>query len=198
MIKLAGILLLCTGMLTAVPAISSTGDNSIPEVIKVKESNLILNGLGTRRKFWIDLYNAGLYLQQKCSDAATIINADEPMAIKIEVISDVITSKRLEEGMRSEFDRVTNGNTAPYRDRIEELVKIFKEDVKVGDTYDLIYLPEEGLNIYKNNELKATIPGLDFKKVAFTSWVGHDPGDAKLSKALLGVGKTKKKKRGLF
>jgi hypothetical protein len=163
------------------------GDIKLPTSFKAKDQQLILTGTGVRQKFLIDLFTGGLYLKSKCSDGAKVINANELMAIKIQVTSDVITSKRLEDNMRSEFKRVTNGKLGPYKARIEELVKAFKEDIKIGDTFDLVYHPTEGLKIYKNNSLKTQVAGLDFKQMVFSTWLGEDPADNGLKKGMLGV-----------
>lgn len=159
---------------------------NMPKTIKANNEELVLNGFGIREKYMIDLFYGGLYLKEKSSDANGIVKANEPMAIKIQVISDVITGKRLEEGMRTEFFRTTKGNIAPYKSRIEQLVKTFSEDVEVGDTFDLIYTPEKGLKIYKNNILKTEVAGHDFKQVLFSIWLGDDPADKGLKKGMLG------------
>jgi len=157
-----------------------------PTFVEAKNQKLILNGSGVRNKYLIDLFTGGLYLKEKSKDADKIINANELMSIKIEVTSDVITASRLEKNMRSEFDRITKGKIAPYKERIELLVKAFKEDVQLGDTFDLVYDPLTGLSIYKNNKVHATVQGLDFKKMLFSIWLGNDPSDETLKKGMLG------------
>lgn len=164
-----------------------TFEGTMPLDLKVNEQNLVLNGSGIRHKYWFDLFIGGLYLKEKSTDARKIIEADEYMAIRIEVVSEMITAKRLEEGMRSEFKRVTNGNTREFDARIEQLVKAFREDVKIGDMYDLIYTPGIGFKIYKNNKLKSHTQGLDFKRLLFTIWLGEDPADEGLKKGMLGL-----------
>lgn len=190
--KISFSLLLILSISTSVIAVTP-GDVTLPSVCKIQEEQLVLNGWGIRSKYCFDLYVGGLYLKNKCNDGNKIINSDEPMAVKIEVISDLITSSRLEEGMRSEFERITEGNMNPYQDRLETLVKAFKEDVKPGDTFDIIYKPGNGTSIYKNNQLQSRIQGHDFKKILFTSWIGDDPADNNLKKGMLG--KYTKKKR---
>ena len=53
--------------------------------IQAVEHRLILNGSGVRTKTLFELYVAGLYLTHSENDAATIIAADEPMAIRIKI-----------------------------------------------------------------------------------------------------------------
>ena len=80
----------------------------------------------------------------------------------------------------------TNGNTAPYKDNIDTFISVFKDNIKIGDVYDIIYTPEEGTKVYKNKELKSTVKGLDFKKVLFGIWLGNKPADKDLKTGMLG------------
>lgn len=160
--------------------------NNIPTSMKVAEQTLKLNGTGVRTKFMIDLFTGALYLKNTSHDGNLVTSSNEAMAMKIVVTSNVITSKRLESNMRSEFKRVTNGDKK-FKKEIDNLVKTFKEDVNVGDTYDLVYDPQSGLNIYKNKELKTQINNFEFKKVLFSIWFGEDPQDELLKEGMLGL-----------
>src|SRR5690554_6588057 len=150
-------------------------------------STLILNGTGVRKKYWIDLYEGKLYLKNKCQDGEKISLDNEVMAINIRVISDLMTTKRLEEALMSEFDRITRGLSEIFHDRLNILIKAFGHVINKNETLDLYYLPEEGLRVYKNKELKCTIPGLNFKQILFGSWLGHDPADINMKKGMLGI-----------
>jgi hypothetical protein len=158
----------------------------MPDSIAAGNDVLVLNGAGIRTKFFIKAYAGGLYLKQKSGDANAIINADETMAVKLQIISTLITSKRMEENTREGFNKSTNGNTAPYKDRIDTFISTFKDNIKPGDVYDIIYTPAEGTTVYKNKELKATAKGLDFKKVLFGIWLGDKPVNKELKAGMLG------------
>jgi hypothetical protein len=158
----------------------------MPDSIAAGNEVLVLNGAGIRTKLFIKAYVGGLYIKQKFSDASTIINADEAMAVKLHIISKLITSKRMEENTREGFNNSTNGNTAPYKDRIDAFISTFKENIKIGDVYDIIYTPAEGTKVYKNKELKCTAKGLDFKKVLFGIWLGNKPAGKELKAGMLG------------
>ena len=49
---------------------------TLPDTAQVGGAKLVLNGLGMRKKFVVKVYVAGLYLEQKSSDANAIIKAD--------------------------------------------------------------------------------------------------------------------------
>jgi len=179
-------------LFSAMLIITSTGyakeiaGANLPDSIAAGNEVLVLNGAGVRTKLFIKAYAGGLYLKQKSGDVNSIINADETMAVKLHIISKMITSKRMEESTREGFNNSTNGNTAPYKDRIDAFISTFKENIKIGDVYDIIYTPAEGTKVYKNKELKCTAKGLDFKKVLFGIWIGSKPADKDLKAGMLG------------
>lgn len=161
------------------------GGVSIPESFTAGKDKLVLNGAGIREKYFIDLYVGGLYLKEKTSDASKILDANEPMAVKMHIISGMITNKKMEETVREGFKKSTGGNIAPYKEKIDQMIAAFKEEIKVGDIFDIVYTPAEGTSIYKNNVLKSQVKGLDFKKVMFGIWLGKDPADDDLKDDML-------------
>ena len=76
-----------------------------PEAIEFEGSTLILNGKGTRVVFFMKVYEGSLYLETKSSNSDEIINSSNPMAIRIDVTSEMVTAdamkKALSEGLKS-------------------------------------------------------------------------------------------------
>ena len=182
------LLLLCSVILiiTSVGYAKEIAGINMPDSIAAGKDTLVLNGAGIRTKFFIKAYVGGLYLKQKSGDANAIINADEPMAIKLHIISKLITSAKMKDATLEGFENSTNGNMAPYKDKIDTFIAVFKDNIKIGDVYDLIYIPGEGTQVYKNKELKSTAKGLDFKKVLFGIWLCNKPADKGLKSLMLG------------
>jgi len=159
---------------------------NMPESLEVTKSKLILNGAGVRSKFFMDLYIGGLYLQNKSNDPKEIIGGDEPMAIRLHIISSLITSKKMEDATREGFENATKGNTEPIKSEIEEFISVFKEKIEENDIFDLIYLPGKGLEVYKNSEFKSRIEGLVFKQALFGIWLSDKPAQKSLKEKMLG------------
>src|SRR5690606_28412458 len=106
---------------------------------------LKINGGGIREKMFMDLYIGVLYLQEKSSSASTIIDADQPMAIKMRVVSSMVSKDNMEEAIRTGFEKSTGKKTEPIKDRIDQLITAgFKDEIAVGDIFDLIYIPGKG------------------------------------------------------
>ena len=159
---------------------------NLPESLEVAKSKLILNGAGVRSKFFIDLYVGGLYLQNKSNNPREIIEEDELMAIRLHIISSLITSKKMENATREGFENATKGNTEPIKSQIEQFISVFKEKIEENDIFDLIYLPGKGLEVYKNGELRSRIEGLAFKRALFGIWLSDKPAQNSLKEEMLG------------
>jgi hypothetical protein len=159
---------------------------NIPQSISINQQELILNGAGVRSKLLVKLYVGGLYLKQQDSDPQKIIQADEPMAIRLHIISSMITSKRMEDATREGFINSTKGNTGAIEERIDKFISVFKEQINENDVFKLIYTPGRGTEIHKNNETRAVIEGLDFKEALFGIWLCNKPAQKGLKKKMLG------------
>lgn len=154
--------------------------------IAVGEQALTLNGEGMRKKLFIDLYQAALYLPEKSSDANKIVAADQPMAIQLHIVSSLITPKKMSSATLEGFEKSTGGNITPIKDRVDQMLAVFEKGIKEGDAYEFSYQPGAGVTISLNGSPAASIPGLDFKQALFGIWLSDDPVQSSLKKALLG------------
>jgi hypothetical protein len=159
---------------------------AMPDTLAADGQNLALNGAGVRTKFFMDMYIGGLYLKQKQSDAEKIIAADEPMAIRLHIVSSLITSEKMEAATREGFINATGGATAPLADRIESFIAVFREKINKEDLYEFVYVPGAGTKISKNGKAKTTIQGIDFKKALFGIWLCAKPAQESLKAQMLG------------
>lgn len=157
----------------------------MPESIKPLNTSLNLNGTGVRHKFFLDLYVAGLYLQQPTQDGQTIIQTDEDMAIRIHIISGMITPKRMADSTREGFENSMDGNTEPLKDKIDHFISVF-DDIEKGDVYELAYGKTKGVTVFKNDEQMLEIGGLDFKQALFGIWLSDEPAEKSLKLGMLG------------
>ena len=121
------------------------GDIVLPNTFVSGSENLVLNGGAIRKKYFMSMYVGGLYLKQKNADGAKLVAADEPMTMKIHIVSGMITSKRMEEAINEGFEKSLKGNVAPMKSKIDEFTSVFKEEIKVNDVFDIFYSPTEGV-----------------------------------------------------
>jgi hypothetical protein len=159
----------------------------MPDAMDMAGAPLILNGAGVRTKMFMDIYAGGLYLVAKNSAADKIIQADEPMAIRLHMVSGLVTSEAMEEATRDGFDNATGGDTSAIASDIEAFIQVFREPISEGDIFEIAYQPGKGMQVYKNGEFKSTVDGgLPFKQATFAIWLGDKPAHSGLKKGMLG------------
>ena len=161
----------------------------IPRSIQFESQKLQLNGFGARSKMLMDVYIQALYLSRFFPNALDIIDSDATMAIRIQVISSLVTSKKLtkafNKGLEKSIGEEGMKKIETQAKMLEELLA--KEDTKNGDFFNLIYYnKDQSTWVYKNDRLEGKIPGLEFKKAFFGIWLSNDPVDATLKQQLLG------------
>ncbi len=181
------LLLVLTTSLTNLKAQKTVGGVTMPAKLMVGETTLNLNGAGVREKMWIDLYACGLYVQTKTTDATSIVNNDEHTAIKINIISSLISSDKMIAAVDDGFKKSAPNASAELKEKIANFKAVFsKEEIQKGDIYDVVYVPEKGTVIFKNGKIQPIIKGLEFKKALFAIWLGDSPADDDLKDELLG------------
>jgi len=165
---------------------TEVGDATLPNQMTIEGVELVLNGAGIREKVVFDLYAGGLYLQSKSSDAQRIINADETMVIKLDIVSGLVSSKKMASAVDDGFGASTNNNIAPLADRIEKFKSFFSDKIVKTNVFDIAYIKGKGSVVYKNGTKIGMIEGIDFKKALFGIWLGKNPADEDLKEGLLG------------
>jgi len=157
-----------------------------PPELQAGSVTLVLNGVGTRKKLFVPVYKAGLYLRQKSNDPHAILTAEEPMAMRIVITSSLVTPEKMARATREGFQKSTGGDTAAIAPQIEQMIRFFEAALEEGDVFDLLYQPGVGTRFIRNNVEKDVAPGAEFKKALFGIWLSGDPVQKNLKKALLG------------
>ena len=124
---------------------------SIPSSLNYGEE-LTLNGVGVREKFWMDMYAGALYLKNKSHDATAIMNSNEPMAIRLHIVSGLISSDKMIDAVDEGFENSTHGKTDAIKDEIKKFKGFFSDKIKKNDVFDIVYMPSEGVVVFKNKK----------------------------------------------
>ncbi len=172
-------------LLIAMSLAGSLLASDFPAQMNAGKHRLMLNGSGPRTKFFLELYVAGLYLADSDSNAEEIAAANEPMSIRVKITSRMVTQAKLSESMNDGFQTVTGGNQGSIQRQIDQFKGFLAEEVKSGDVFDFVYVPEHGVVINKNGKFKGVVAGLPFKKALFSIWLSNNPVDANLRQAML-------------
>ena len=157
-----------------------------PATLTVGETEVVRNGFGDRNKMMLSLYECGLYLPQESKDAATIIAAEQPMAVRLKITSRFVSQEKMLAALKEGFQSSTGGNTASIASDIVAFTNCFSDPIQMGDVFVMTYVPDTGVVVYKNNQQKGIAGGLEFKKALLGIWLGEKPADSNLKNALLG------------
>jgi hypothetical protein len=153
-------------------------------------SELIINGMGVRKRVFVSVYVGALYLPRKTPSAEAILAADtSPRRLAIHILRDEITAEQLLGSFREGLEANNPpADLAAVSAGVRQLDALFTAAriVKRGDLILFDYLPESGTKITIGNEVKGTIPGAEFNRALMKIWLGAKPVDPELKKALLG------------
>ena len=107
----------------------------VPQTIEYKENELVLNGHGSRIIFFMKVYEGSLYLKNKSADAEQIINENAPMAVRIDVISEMVSADAMKKALSEGLEKSTNNNTSSISNELKQLSSAFNTAVSSGDFY---------------------------------------------------------------
>ncbi len=159
----------------------------LDETITVEGKKLVFNGAGTREKWWIDLYVGSLYLPKKSTNGTEVVNSTEMAAIKLDVVSGMVSSEKMMSALDEGFLKSTNNNIEPIKNDIVKFKSFFNEKFKKGDSFTFANVPGTGVVVYKNGVKKGSVDGQNFKKALFGIWLSNNPADKDLKKSMLGM-----------
>lgn len=162
---------------------------TVPRTIDFNGRKLELNGYGVRSKGWVDVYVQALYLTTLTQDPIFIIEDETPMAIRIQVTSALVSSKKLSKALYNGLEKSVGeeGMTKIQSQATAFENMINNEVTKKGDVFLMYYNPlENSILINKNEKLLGKIEGTEFKKAFFGIWLSNKPVDEDLKNDLLG------------
>ena len=176
---LFSVLLICIKM-------QAVGTQLMESKLNLADTSLILNGAGYRTAYGLKLYQSGLYLVKKNRDPQQITDANAPMAVRMIILSSLITGERLEKSTREGLHNSTGNNLHLIEAQVRQFFSFVIHDLKKGDVFTFIYKPDKGTDIVKNGIVLGTIDGYLFKKALFGIWLCDKPPQKELKSAMLG------------
>jgi hypothetical protein len=184
-----GILALLFAFATSAACGAEVAGVKIEDSTRVGSAELALNGAGLRKRVFFQVYAIGLYLPQKTSSAAAILAQPGPKRVAIHMLRDVSAdafTEALAEGIRANHSEAEAKALEP---RIKELAAIMAElkEAKKGMAIALDWQPSDGTVLIVNGAPRGKpIAGEDFYRALLRIWVGDNPVQDDLKKALLG------------
>lgn len=157
---------------------------TLPDTVQVGGKTLALNGLGLRKKFVVKVYVAGLYLEQKSTDADVIMKADAPKQIVMHFLHGA-SKNQMADAFEESFNNNAPDAKKTMKADIDRLLGAL-EPLKEGDQMVFTYVPAKGTTLAINGKEKMTIAAPAFGPVLLSVWLGPKPPNADLKKGMLG------------
>jgi hypothetical protein len=159
---------------------------SMPDQLDVDGKTLLLNGLGLREAtvLNIDVYVAGLYLEQRSSSPRQIIEVESTKQVKLALLRDV-SHQDLAEQLGSYFRHAAGRDYDKLKPRFDRMAS-WLPTLHEGDSFSVTYRPGGGLEVRHGAKRLGTIPGADFARAIFSIWLGAKPPNASLKRGILG------------
>lgn len=135
---------------------------------------LVLNGAAIRKKLFIKVYVAALYLPAKQSNPATILGGDTPRRMVMHFVFGV-GKEKIAEAWQEGLAANTPNAPADVKTAFATLSS-WMEDMKDGQQLSLTYVPGTGTTVEVNGKVKGTLAGKATADAILSTWIGPKPG----------------------
>lgn len=170
-------------------AAKDIGGISYPTTQTVGGSTLVLNGAGTRFRFVVRVYTAGLYLSGRASTPEAVMAASGPKRLHVVMLRDIDANqlgRLFTRGMQDNVPRAGFSKFIPGTLRMSEIFSAHKQ-LKKGESFSVDYVPGVGTTVLVNGKVAAEpIVEPEFFNALMSIWLGPQPADEGLKAALLG------------
>lgn len=188
--RAASLSLVLAACLAAAPARADVevAGVQVPEQLSEGGHALVLNGAGLRTKFIVKIYVAALYASAKSQDAAALINSNEPRRMRLQLLRDVDSKSldaALQDGLRDNTHKQELAALQAHADRLSSLMAEIGS-AREGDVIDLDF-DARGVTITDNGKQRGRIDDPAFARALLRVWLGDNPAQSSLKKALLGT-----------
>lgn len=170
----------------AVAAVVMAGEVAgvrMPDTVAVEGKTLKLNGMGLRKKVVFKVYVAGLYLETPSPAGEALIASDQIKRMQLSVLRS-LKSKQVTEAIEEGFEKNSKAQMGALKERLGKFGAMIS-DVVEGDQIVMTYVPGKGTIVSVKGADKGVIEGKDFADALFAVWLGPNPVQEDLKKALL-------------
>jgi len=159
----------------------------LDDSVRVGNNELALNGAGVRSKLFIKVYVGALYVSQKSTSPAAIIDSPAPRRMLMRLQRDLgaeALSEALEEGLTNNHGPAELAAIKPQSEQLSSIMRGIGK-VKEGDIVTIDFAGD-GIAVSLNGIVRGKVAGGEFSRALIKVWLGEKPVDAALKKALLG------------
>lgn len=178
--------LLCTLALAASAHAVDVGGVNLPDKASVGGQDLVLNGAGIRSKLMFKVYVGSLYVPAKATTPAAVY-ATGPRRVQLNMLRDVTSDQMIDALMEGVNQANSAADVAALKPQTAELANILKSigQLKEGNVLAFDYV-DGATKVNLNGQSKGSIAGEAFNKALTNAWIGDNPVQTDLKKAMLG------------
>ncbi|MDQ7988278.1 MAG: chalcone isomerase family protein [Candidatus Dactylopiibacterium sp.] len=160
---------------------------SVPDSAQTPQGTLLLNGAGLRTRLVFKVYVAALYLPQKSSQAAAIIEGNGPRRVVLHMLRNIEGPSLLDALRDGLYANLPEAELEAVKAPVAELEKIFFKVGRVSDG-DRVQIDLEGghVRVSVNGQPHGDIASAALGRALLRIWLGEQPVSAELKRALLG------------
>jgi hypothetical protein len=178
-------LLTVAALVLSVPAFAgSLAGVTLPDTVNVNGKDLVLNGMGLRKKAIFKVYVGALYLPAKSADAEAVIKLDEPKRMVMHFVRDV-GKEKIAEGWKEGFANNSPATLETLQQRLDEFAALWV-DMADGDEATMTYVPGIGLKVEMKGKEVGLLQGKAFADAVLACWLGPHPPSEDLKTGVLG------------
>lgn len=158
---------------------------TMDEEVTVGDTALTLNGMGLRKKMFVKVYVAGLYLEAPTTSSDEAASGPGVKRVAMHFLTNKATKKKMDAAWIEGFKANSPTKFDALRKRVETFADFFG-DMKVDDLIELTVVPGAGTSAVLNGEEKGVIEGDDFSEALLKVWFGDHPPSGELKAGMLG------------
>lgn len=148
---------------------------------------LLLNGAGIRKKFFMDIYIGALYLPAKTSESSAILNDSGPASVLMHFLYSEVGSDKIIDGWNDGLKaNLEPAELQALAAELQQFNALFRT-VRRGETIRIDYTPAAGTEVRINGELQGAVAGNAFFRALLQVWLGPEPVSKPLKQAMLGA-----------
>ena len=163
--------------------------HTVPDTLTLNNTQLVLNGAGIRKKVVFDVYLAALYTNTKTSQAQVIINSTTPRAMRLVLLRDIDSASladALNDGLR---DNTTDSQWQAIQPSAKQFASLLlkQKSLQRGSIIDILFSGSR-VTVSALGAQQGAVNDGEFAKALLAVWLGKDPAQSTLKRALLGAG----------
>ncbi len=151
---------------------------------KINQADLQLRGAGVKSFLMMKVFTAKFYASADIPPEAILLEG-EPKHLEVHFYTHIGARDFTNFTISTIKKNLSAKEVKAVSDRFAKMGEYFP-DINSGDTLALTYVPGEGTSFIHNGKVKGIIPGGDFGKAVFSTWIGPKPFDVHLKVQILG------------